>query len=129
MAVYKRIKFEEPNHDDKIDIEVWQGGNTWIKLSELWNKVYNKPVPIESGPKFYTKNGSLKAIDSDGNEYALNKEDINLVWGKWRGNNDWYQPIDYNNEEVGCSHEWVTTVGFSSEYVDCAICGIKKEEV
>jgi len=28
-----------------------------------------------------------------------------------------------------CLHEWVTTVGFSSNYTDCKLCGVKKEEV
>lgn len=27
-----------------------------------------------------------------------------------------------------CNHEWVTTQGFSKQYVDCKLCGIKQEE-
>lgn len=80
-------------------------------------------------PKIYqTNGGEVKFMNSKGDVYDLNKEDINLVW-KWRGNNDWYQPIDYNNKEADCAHEWVTTIGFSSEYTDCSKCGAKKEEV
>lgn len=117
------------NMRDVLDIKYLDNTNTIIEMTLNTNdftEVQN--TPPATGPKFYTKNRILKAMDSDGIEFDLNKENINLVW-KWRGNNDWYQPIDYNNKETDCSHEWVTTVGFSSEYIDCSKCGAKKEEV
>jgi len=68
MGIYKKVKFEGPSRDDKINIEVWTGNKNWYQLL--------------------------------GSPFTNN-----------------------------CSHEWITTIGFSSEYVDCAKCGIKKEEV
>lgn len=29
---------------------------------------------------------------------------------------------------ISCNHNWVTTQGFNSEYIDCNICGAKKED-
>jgi hypothetical protein len=28
-----------------------------------------------------------------------------------------------------CSHQWITTQGFTRQYTDCALCGAKKEDV
>ena len=36
--------------------------------------------------------------------------------------------VEFESNPEGL-HEWVTTMGFNSEYVDCKLCGIKKEEV
>lgn len=110
---FNDVQFLVPTKD--VTHTKYSGSSNDILEIVLSTNPFTELTPPVTGPKFYTKNGSLKAIDSDGNEYALNKEDVSLdrVYGRF----------------TPCDHEWVTTIGFNSEYIDCAKCGAKKEEV
>lgn len=33
------------------------------------------------------------------------------------------------NKTMSCSHQWITTQGFLKTYIDCSICGAKREDL
>lgn len=39
-----------------------------------------------------------------------------------------YARLDETLQTTDCKHEWVTTMGFSKQYIDCRLCEAKQED-
>lgn len=99
-------------------------------------------TPPATGPKIYQQNGQIIFKDSDLKATTSSERLANLqkmlsmgflTQEQYRkalfGETDYTSLDRVYGRWKSCAHEWVTTVGFSSEYTDCSKCGAKKEEV
>jgi len=81
-----------------------------------------------TGPKIYRTNGKITFMNSKGNTYDLDKEEVEN-WLKEGITMHTPYGSSFASSLIKCNHNWVTTIGFNSEYIDCSKCGAKKEEV